>query len=294
VRTAAQILAEHRIVGRGNKSVFATTCPQCSHARRKKRDRCLSVLIDGRGVRANCHHCQWVLAEFFDGPRAPIAASKPTIVEHDGDDDQARIRRARQIWEQSVDPTGTLVGTYLAGRKLHLPACLVGRVIRFYAACPWRDDDTDRLIHVRAMIAAMRDIRSDELRAVQVTALGAHGAKIARKIRGVAAGAAIKLDPHEAVTMGLGVAEGFENALVPYLMGWHPVWALGSAGAIAEFPALPGIECLTIFADHDENRTGEDAARTCAEIVRSSGTEVVVRLSKAKDWNASILGRSAT
>lgn len=34
-----------------------TTCPKCSHLRKKKRDKCLSVNID-EGV-WNCHHCGW-------------------------------------------------------------------------------------------------------------------------------------------------------------------------------------------------------------------------------------------
>ena len=34
-----------------------TTCPKCSHTRRNKSDRCLSVNID-EGV-WHCHHCSW-------------------------------------------------------------------------------------------------------------------------------------------------------------------------------------------------------------------------------------------
>jgi twinkle protein len=38
-----------------------TTCPQCSHTRRKKTDPCLSVTIDPDGGAVwNCWHCQWV------------------------------------------------------------------------------------------------------------------------------------------------------------------------------------------------------------------------------------------
>ncbi len=36
---------------------FKTTCPKCSHTRKKKSDRCLSVNIDG-GI-YNCHNCGW-------------------------------------------------------------------------------------------------------------------------------------------------------------------------------------------------------------------------------------------
>ena len=36
-----------------------TVCPKCSATRRKKRDPCLSVTIDGDGAVWNCHHCGW-------------------------------------------------------------------------------------------------------------------------------------------------------------------------------------------------------------------------------------------
>lgn len=36
-----------------------TTCPQCSHLRRKKSDRCLSLRIDHDGFAAHCWHCGW-------------------------------------------------------------------------------------------------------------------------------------------------------------------------------------------------------------------------------------------
>ncbi len=34
-----------------------TTCPKCSHQRKKKSDQCLAVDID-QGL-YNCHHCGW-------------------------------------------------------------------------------------------------------------------------------------------------------------------------------------------------------------------------------------------
>lgn len=36
-----------------------TTCPQCSHSRKKKNDPCLSVTIDGDDAVWKCWHCQW-------------------------------------------------------------------------------------------------------------------------------------------------------------------------------------------------------------------------------------------
>lgn len=56
-------------LGNGTQS---TTCPQCS-ARRSaagKSNTCLSVLIDGDGLRWNCHHCGWKGGEFYEARRA--------------------------------------------------------------------------------------------------------------------------------------------------------------------------------------------------------------------------------
>ena len=48
--------------------------------------------------------------------------------------------------------------------------------------------------------------------------------------------AAIKLDADENVTLGLIIGEGLETSLAAQLADFHPVWALGSASAIAAFP----------------------------------------------------------
>jgi len=49
--------ADYDIDMRGRTGNFKTTCPQCSHTRKKQKDLCLSVNIDD-GL-WNCHHCGW-------------------------------------------------------------------------------------------------------------------------------------------------------------------------------------------------------------------------------------------
>jgi len=45
-------------IGIGNKTgSFSLTCPKCSHTRKKKSEKCLSVNSD-KGL-YNCHHCGW-------------------------------------------------------------------------------------------------------------------------------------------------------------------------------------------------------------------------------------------
>jgi hypothetical protein len=55
------------------------------------------------------------------------------------------------------------------------------------------------------------------------------------------------------------------------LSGWTPIWVATSAGAIARFPVLAGIECLTIFADADE--IGRQAAEKCGECWLKQGRD---------------------
>jgi hypothetical protein len=85
--------------------------------------------------------------------------------------------------------------------------------------------------------------------------------------------AAIRLVPDDTVTYGLAICEGIETGLSLRAAG-QPIWALGSAGAIAAFPRLAGIECLTIFADHDE--AGLRAAMTCKRRLEGDDLEVTV------------------
>jgi hypothetical protein len=89
---------------------------------------------------------------------------------------------------------------------------------------------------------------------------------------GRARGAAIKLDPDDEVTLGLVVAEGVESAMAARMLGYRPCWALGSAGAIASLPVLPGIKGLTIAGEADE--ANAKAAHDCARRWFAAGVDV--------------------
>ena len=75
------------------------------------------------------------------------------------------------------------------------------------------------------------------------------GRKLDRKMLGRVRDAAIKLDPDECVTSGVHIGEGLKSCLAAWLAGFHPVWALGSASAIASFPALSAVEAVTVLGD---------------------------------------------
>jgi len=123
-------------------------------------------------------------------------------------------------------------------------------------------------------VAALRSIADDELVGVQRTALTIDGHKIDRRMLGRAAGAAIKLSPDDDVTQGLAIGEGMETALSLLQLGWKPVWAMGSATALANLPVLQGLEALGIMADADA--AGEAAAETCAARWRQAGREAII------------------
>jgi hypothetical protein len=101
------------------------------------------------------------------------------------------------------------------------------------------------------MIALMRDALTNEACGIHRTFFDSAGRKLDRRMLGRAKGAAIKLDSDADVTLGLHIGEGLETCLAARQLGYSPVWALGSAGAIAAFPVLPGIEAITIFAEND-------------------------------------------
>ena len=99
------------------------------------------------------------------------------------------------------------------------------------------------------------------------TFLNPDGAKRERKMLGRKG--CVMLSPSENVHYGLGICEGIENGLAVLLSGWAPIWAACDAGSIAKFPAVTGVDSLTVFADADT--AGERAARECVERWRSAG-----------------------
>lgn len=205
-------------------------------------------------------------------------------------DHAARIARVVAIWNEAGDAHGTVVEEYLASRGLELP--LGADVLRFHPHCPWGDKALGRTIFVPAMLAAMRAIEGDAIKAVHRTRLGPDGMKIGRRMLGVASGAAVKLDGDDAVAMGLAIGEGVETCLAARALGFCPTWALTSAGAVAAFPVIPGVEALTILAENDQ--ASAQAIEACASCWHRAGREViVVEPTTGSDLNDALLARGA-
>jgi putative DNA primase/helicase len=123
----------------------------------------------------------------------------------------------------------------------------------------------------RMIVALMTDAISNDPIGVHRTLLDANGKKRERKMLGRQG--VVRITPDENVTLGLGIAEGVEDALA-IALEWGPAWAATSAGAIERFPVLSGIEHLTIFADADS--AGTRAARVCADRWIAAGLEAQI------------------
>jgi hypothetical protein len=209
------------------------------------------------------------------------AAAHHDSAHHHSEPDAAAIKAAAKtkqmvsdIWNDAVDARGTLVETYLASRGLRLPDGVTHDVIRFHPDLYFGGQ------RVPGMVLLFRDIVTDWPCAIHRTFLTRDGIKIGRKMLGPVANCAIKLSAHEDVSLNLSIGEGIETGIAGMMLGFTPMWALGSAGAIASFAVLPGVKCLTILTDNDKANVitgktpGQNAARECSQRWTEAGCEV--------------------
>jgi putative DNA primase/helicase len=209
------------------------------------------------------------------GMASPPWATQPAIsFAKPAHDD--RIDGAVSLWAEGVAPRGTPAETYLQSRHLELDDAVSGEVLRYHPT-------------LRAMLALFRNIVTNEPQAISRTFLDHRASKKDRKFMGPVGGAAIKLDADEDVLGGLHVGEGIETCLAARMLGLRPSWALGSAGAIAAFPVLSGVECLSLLREHDD--ANKRAADTCAAVWAAARREVFnIRPIGGKDLNDSVKG----
>lgn len=235
---------------------------------------------------------------------APGCALAQPMTAPPADDGQ---RKALKLWDEAGPIAGTLAEQYLTrpkiegGRGLTLPPDISPRVLRFHPRV-WFSEKVSfgpawhpcllalyrnivgpiSFTPVRNTLGIRRDFPEheppDEPRAVMRTALTPDGRKIGRAALGSVAGTAIKLSDDADVTTGLVIGEGLETTLAGMVFGFAPAWALGTAGGIAKFPVLSGIEALTILAETDDSGAAcpanEQAIRKCFARWSAAGRDV--------------------
>jgi putative DNA primase/helicase len=232
-------------------------CPQCD---RGPRDTALAITIDERGTVTYCHRCGYTAAEHVERlgrvpPRRKLPSAEPA--------------RLDGIWRRTLPLAGSIGETYLLYRHCVLPP--PDSDLRFLPG-------NDRF--PPSLCALVTDTVTAEPISLHFTRLRADGRGKAGTDRDKLllkghrkAGGVIRLWPSEAVSYGLGIAEGIETALAASHI-YTPIWAAIDAGNLAAFPVLPGIDCLTIYADHDD--AGLRAARECG--LRWKGADREVRI----------------
>ena len=259
-------------------------CPWCA---RGPKDDALAVSVEpDAGATWYCHRCQAAggIAGANWRPAAPrISRARPQARQ----DAPGRAGRSTTIepWAAAfwtscrpIDDA-CAAGRYLARRGCMLPDCDPEE-----SHLRWRLDVRHRTGHVGpAIVAMVTDVATGEpisLHRTWITPDGSGKAEVdpARLLlKGHRSDGVCRLWPDADVTTGLVLGEGIETCLAAAAAGLTPVWATISAGNLARFQVLPGIEGLTILVDHDRpnpktgRRAGIEAGRTLIERYAAAG-----------------------
>jgi putative DNA primase/helicase len=185
--------------------------------------------------------------------------------------DMDKQKQALSIWADGKRWQGSLVESYLAGRGVSLPRHCED--VRFHPSCPMRGE------RVPAMVALIRSVATLEPVAIHRTHLAPNGTKGAldRMMLGSVGDGVVMLSPDFEVERCLGVGEGIETTLslrVCPEYGDGPIWATLTAGNMAKFKPMAGVQSLFIAVDHDP--AGQNAAQTCGQNAADRGAEVTL------------------
>lgn len=188
------------------------------------------------------------------------------------EDDLVRIGMAAKLWLEALAPATADVGKYFRARALDLPTDVAA--LRFHARCPWRNEDTGITGRIPVLLAAFTSIDDDLLTGVHRIRLDQpqRWPKADRRMLGIVHRTAIKLDAIEGDTLVIG--EGVETCLAARQLGYRPVWALGSVGAISFFPVLEGVKRLLILGE--TGKASAEAIQFCGRRWHRAGRRVQI------------------
>lgn len=269
---SAKKLTQH-LHGEWHGRYGVAACPICQPEGRRDQ-RALTISNGNDRLLAHCHKSRCDFRDVLAAagvapgytPRDLASVARRKV--YGQAEAERKLRQALALWEEAGPVNGTAGAAYLERRGITLdPAHFPD--LRYHARLKL-DGQT-----VGGLVALMRDTCTNAPCGVHRTFLDRDGRKLDRRMLGRAAGAVVKLSADGTVTQGLGVAEGVETALHVLQAGWSPVWPCLSAGNLRDFPVMAGIEALTVFADHDESGTGEQAARQCCARWIAAGREAM-------------------
>jgi putative DNA primase/helicase len=271
-----------------------TRCPFCSDSRRtmNRRKPVFAVKLKEPDFAIyNCAHCgeagyihpeKSAVIDLADRRQQRAAADK-----REREDKQRRT----SSWNERKPFRGSPAETYLRdtrGLGDWVEAFDLDQSLGFHPNCPFKQE------RLPCMVALVRNIQTDEPQAVHRTALklGPKPERIERMSFGPVAGGAIKLSVDGDVTTGLLIGEGIETVLsASLILKFRPAWSVISKSGIAGFPALSGIECVTIATDNEEG--GRRAAAELVERLSAADVDAFTAHSAiGNDFNDAIRGGS--
>jgi hypothetical protein len=260
-------------------------CPDCG---RGPKDRTCGVTLehDGSGV-AHCFRCGYV--ETRRGDKVAHRPGAPRTVAAAQQKFETLSDFGRQLWEAC----GPLRGDGMA--YLEARCCVVPPADGHLRYHPALKHPPSGLVGP-ALVALVTDAVTGKPLTLHRTWIRADGEKAAvnppRMLLGAhrKAGGVVRLWPDEAVTAGLGIAEGIETAL-SLAHAFQPVWACIDAGNLAALPVLAGVEAVTIAADHDP--AGISAAEACATRWTEAEREVRIVLPAQHKTDLNDMARAA-
>jgi hypothetical protein len=248
-----------------------------------------------------CHYCGHAGEVRAGGPVDPEkeAEARRRSTELKKEEQAHKQARALGIWDVCVPiRDGDPVRRYLNARGIFDLPPKVDEVLRFHPQCPFG-------LETRAcLVGLMRDVLTDEPRAIHRIAITDRGEAQGKWNLGPRARAAVKLWPLTGDTLVIG--EGVETVLAAATrLKWReplrPAWALTVAsnlgevwrnGRINTLPVIEAVKRLRILVDNDENGVGPRAANLCAAAWQRAGREVFLLTPKEKgaDFNDLVRG----
>jgi putative DNA primase/helicase len=195
-------------------------------------------------------------------------------------DEVAQQRAIRNAWEGSWQPSPrSSVGLYL-GRRLGKP----------WSSVAIRESSS-------GMVSLISDIDGNPVN-VHITCLNKLGekdqnAQIPKRVMPgkLPDGSAIRIWNAAPI---MGIAEGIESAMSAAILFKMPVWSVVNASLLAKWIPPQEAKEIHIFADNDENFTGQSKAYALANrLVVQFERKVVIHVpdSLGEDWNDVLLSQ---
>jgi putative DNA primase/helicase len=210
--------------------------------------------------------------------------SSPAREREQDQDDARRSKAALAIWQSAMPAAGTLAGTYLASRGLHL----LPPTLRFHS----------RLKHPSGgiwptMVALVTRGSDGTPLAIHRTFLARDGSGKAqvdpsKMMLGPCRGGAVRFAMPCDVLM---VGEGIETCLAATLATGYPSWAALSTSGLKTLNLPSNVRDVLVLADGDD--PGEAAARDCARRWKREGRHVrIARPRRGLDFNDMLVGHA--